>query len=266
MIKNVFRSATASDVVDELWPYESVSGVTGPAGVTYAVGEYIPLNLAGKFNMGWTGIHQPPAGTTYTVDYMVAPGVVLHGTDFAKAAFTAALRVAYTNQKLYSAYVYNPVDTRSTLGIYQSFPKVPFKNPGIVISTGSAQMDRTTLSGSDLLTEERVNGVPVSYYAWGTIPMQVNIGIVAITDTDRRKLTDITAFFIRHLFAYQLSKFGIGYKSVKIEGEKETEWQGQTLYMNNISIPVYMEFQVRYPIALIDVINKIELVDIQAEL
>ena len=266
MIIDVLRGVTATDVVSAAWPYESVSGVSGPSGATYAVGEYIPLNIAGQFNMGWSGAHQPPAGTTYAVDFVASPAVLLHGTDFVKAAFTAALRTAFTHQRLYSAYVYNPNDTLSTMGIHKSFPRVPFKNPGLVISIGPAQLDRTTLSGTDLLTEERIDGIPVSYYAWGTIPMQVNIGVVAITDSDRRKLTDITAFFVRHLFTYQLAKFGIGYQSVHIDGEKETEWQGQLLYTNNISIPVYCEWQTRYPVELVNVINSIQLTDILVNL
>ena len=269
MIKNILRGATATDVVDSDWPYDSVTDVTGATGVTYASSAtdgYTPLNLAGKFNIRWAGAHQPAAGATYTVDYLAAPGVLLHGTDFVKAAFTAALRAAFTAQRLYSAYVYNPNDIVSTMGIHQSFPKVPFKNPGLVISIGAATMDRTTLSGTDLLTEERIDGIPVSYYAWGTVPMQVNIGVVALTDSDRRKLTDITALFVRHLFAHQLSRFGIGYKSVKIEGEREQEWQGQLLYMNTISVPVYCEWQVRYPIELVNVVSAIELTQIEAEL
>ena len=276
MIKSIFHGATgSSDLIEPSWPELpcgwEVFGVTGPTGITYAqdigttAGGYSPLHVGTSFMLGWTG-DQPPAGTTYSVSYAVSPGVLIHGTDFVKAAVTAALRVAFTNQRLYRAYIYNPDDTLSTMGIHQSFPKAPFKNPGLVISIGPADMDRTTLNGRDLLTEEKVDGVPVSYFAWGSVPMQVNIDIVAITDTDRRKLTDITAHFVRHLFAWQLAKFGIGYKSVHINGEKDEEWQGQLLYLNTITIPVYTEWQVHYPIALVDVIGNIDITDIQAEL
>ena len=267
----ITRGTTQTDLVDPNWPATAVASVVSAAPgplVTYPNSKldgWTPINQEGQLHRIWAGLQQPAAGEQYIVTYSVAPNTLIHGTDFVKAAFVVALRAAFTAQTLYPAYTYSVKDTDTKLGIYESFPKRPFKNPGIVVSIGAADMNRTTLSGTDLLKEERDSeGVPVAYFAWGSVPMQVNVGIVAITDSDRRKLTDITAHFIRHLFAYQFSKFGIGYKSVHIDGEKDSEWQGQLLYMNNISIPVYTEWQVKYPIALVDVISAIELKDIEA--
>ena len=269
----ITRGTTQQDLVDANWPATAVSqviGVTGVTGTIYPASKldgYTPLNQDGKLYLVWAGLQQPAAGEQYIVTYTVAPDVLLKGTDFVKAAFTAALRAAFTAQTIYPAYIYSANDVESKLGIYQSFPKRPFKNPAIVISVGAADMNRTTLSDTDMIREERdSNGVPISYFAWGTVPMQVNVGIAAITDSDRRKLTDITALFIRHLFTNKLAQFGIGFKNVHIDGEREQDWQGQTLYMNNISVPCYTEWQCRYPISLVDVIKDISVSDIQAEL
>jgi hypothetical protein len=267
----ITRGTTQDDLIDPNWPATGVTDVIGVLNGTHypqsKLDGWIPTNLEGKLHLIWSGLQQPAPGEEYIVTYDVAPTTLLKGTDFVKAAFTAAIRVAFTNQTLFPAYVYSTDDTKSLLGIYQSFPKRPFKNPAIIVSTGPATMNRTTLSDNDMLREERDDaGVPISWFAWGQTPVEVKIQIAAITDSDRRKLTDITALFIRHLFTFQLAKFGIGFKQVHIVGETEAEWQGQSLYMNSITIPCYTEFQVRYPIKLVDVIGNINIKQIQAEL
>lgn len=264
----VTRGTGFRDLVDNYWPALSVSqvvGITGPSGpgVFYpesSVDGYTPINDGGKFYLQWAGLQKPLAGTLYNVTYEVAPTSLIRGTDFVKAAFTQGLRVAFANQTMFPAYVYNKNDTLSRLGIHESFPKRPFKVPGLVVGTGPATVARTTLSDKDLLTEQKdPEGTPVAFYAWGKLTLDVTIGIVATEDSDRRKLTDITAMFIRHLFTFQFAKFGIGFQTLQIRGEQEIEWQGQTLYMNNITVPCHTEFQIRYPIKLVDVISQLNI-------
>lgn len=267
----ITRGTTQDDLIDANFPAVAVTDVIGvTGGVHYPQSKldgWLAVNEAGRLHLIWSGLQQPAPGAQYNVTYSVAPTVLLHGTDFVKAAFTAALRAAFTNQTLFPAYVYNTDDTKSTMSIYQSFPKRPFKNPAIIISTGTADMNRTTLSTADQIREERDDqGVPISWYAWGQIPIEVKIQIAAITDSDRRKLTDITALFCRHLFTNAIAQFGIGFKNVRINGETEADWQGVPLYLNSITIPCYTEWNCRYPIALVDVISKISIGDIQREM
>jgi len=263
----ITRGTTQDDLVDPNFPATIVTDVVGVVNGTHypqsKLDGWLPINQDGKLHLIWSGLQQPAPGDQYIVVYEVAPSTLLKGTDFVKAAFVAGLRTAYSTQTMFPAYVYNTNDTLSLMGIYPSFPKRPFKNPGLVVSTGTAEMNRTTLSDTDQLREERDDaGVPISYFAWGQVPVEVKIQIVATTDSDRRKLTDITALFIRHLFAFQFAKFGIGYKNLRINGETEADWQGQQLYMNSITIPCYAEFQVRYPIKLVDVIRDINIAQI----
>lgn len=189
----------------------------------------------------------------------MAEEFLLKGTDFVKAAFAAALRAAYQAQVYYSIYKYSSDDTLTGLSIYESYPKRPLKVPGLYISTSTGDISRSTLDSEDFLMEQRATeqAIPTGKYGWGKIDSTVQIKILGITDRDRRKLTDLTALFCRHLFTDKFSAFGIGYRDIKIGGEQEEDWQGQTLYTNTLTIPCYSEFQVHYPVELVDVINNI---------
>lgn len=257
-----------TDVVDASHAAVSVISVTNQlSGVVYAASSSSGYAASGttNFSLTWVGAGKPAPGEAYIVVYNIDPGFLLKGTDFVKAAFVAGLRAAYTEQTFFDLYKYNVNDTVSTLSIYESFPKRPLKNPAIIVSTGSGDMSRSTLDSEDFLTETKTSLTPTGLHAWGAMSVDVKIQILALTDRDRRKLTDLTALFCRHLFTNKFSAFGIGYKTVSIDGENEITWQGQLLYTNGISIPCYSEFQVRYAIALVDVIDDI-VVDITESL
>ena len=259
----VTRGATATDLVDPLDPAASVISVvdtlTGAAYPASATNGYTILNVNNTFSLVWAGASQPAVASQYTVVYNVHPGFILKGGDFVKAAFVAALRAAYAEQQFYPIYKYSPNDTTSQLSIYESFPKRPLKNPAIIISTGPGDISRTILDHEDFLAEKVSGDTPVGMHAWGKYLIETKISILGITDRDRRKLTDLTGLFCRHLFTDKFSSLGIGYKDIRIGGESEITWQNQPLYTNSITIPCYTEWQVYYPIALVDVINNLEI-------
>lgn len=191
----------------------------------------------------------------------MADEFILKGTDFIKAAFVVALRAAYQAQTYFTIYKYNPDDTLTGLSIYESFPKRPLKVPAIIVMTTGGDISRSTLDSEDYLKETRTvpGEAPSDKFGWGRVDTTVQITILGLQDRDRRKLTDLTGLFCRHLFVDKFASFGIGYKSIKIGGEQEQEWQGQMLYTNTLTLPCYTEFQVKYPVSLTDVIARLDL-------
>jgi len=257
-----------TDVVDAARAAASVVSVTNQlSGVVYTASSSSGYTASGttSFSLTWVGAGKPAPGETYIVIYNIDPGFLLKGTDFVKAAFVAGLRAAYSEQTFFDLYKYNTNDTLSALSIYESFPKRPLKSPAIIVSTGPGDMSRTTLDSEDFLLETKTSLTPTGLHAWGKMAIDVKIQILALTDRDRRKLTDLTALFCRHLFSSKFSAFGIGYKTVTIDGENEITWQGQLLYTNGISIPCHTEWQIKYAIGLVDVIDDI-VVDITESL
>jgi hypothetical protein len=261
--ETVTRSAAASDLIDSAAAAASVISVTNTAtGAPYPASTtsgYTVVNVGNAFSLLWAGAAQPPTGVQYTVIYNVHPGFILKGGDFVKAAFVAALRAAYTEQPFYDIYRYNSNDTLSKLSIYESFPKRPLKNPAIIVSTGPGDISRTILDHEDFLAEKLTGTTPTGMYAWGKYLIEAKVSILGITDRDRRKLTDLTGLFCRHLFTDKFATLGIGYKDIRIGGESELAWQNQQLYTNTITIPCYTEWQVYYPVELIDVINNLQI-------
>lgn len=261
----VTRGATATDTVDPAHIFKYVASVKTPAGVPYPASPtsgYTPVNIANAFSLTWAGASQPALGAQYVVVFDDgATGFQMRGSDFVKSAFTAGLRAAFSAQDFYPIFKYDADDTVSKLSIYESFPKRVYKNPALIVSTGAGKVSRMELDSEDLLTETRVTpDDPVNgMFAWGRIDIPVTINIIALSDRDRRKLTDLVALFCRHLFTNKFSSYGIGYRDINIGGEAEPEWQGQQLYTNTISIPCYTEYQVAYSVDLLDTINNINL-------
>lgn len=260
---SIVRGATAVDLVNNLVPATSVTSVQAGA-TTYpasATNGYSITNTASTFSLTWAGASQPAAGVTYTVNYVTAePDMIIRGSDYIKSAFVAALRAAFAAQTWFPLYRYNTNDTLTGVAIHETFPRRTLKVPTIVVSVGAMAVDNTTLSESDYLCEVTdESGTITSFRSWGGMTPEVKIEVYAIEDSDRRKLTDITAIFCRHLFRRFFAKYGIGYKRIRINGEGDQVWQHQVLLTNSISIPCYTEWQVQYPVELVDIIDNLEI-------
>ncbi len=260
---NIVRGASTTDLVNNLVTAVSVISVTAGS-TTYAasaVDGYSITNGANSFSLTWAGIDQPAQGVTYTVSYTTAePSILIHGTDYVKAAFVSALRAAFAAQTWFPLYRYSTNDTLSGISIHESFPKHPFKAPALIVGVGSMAVNRNTLSETDQLSETRGgNGVINGFFSWGSLTPLVKIQVAALTDSDRRKMADITALFCRHLFTRLFARYGIGYKQITVVGESDQDWQGQTLYLQEIQIPCYTEFQVLYPVDLVDIIDNLQI-------
>ena len=254
------RGATSTDVLNTLVVSTGITSVvagvvTYPASTTNG---YSLSNGASSCSVVWAGSPQPAAGSKYTVTYQTTePGLQLRGGDYIKAAFVSALRAAYAAQTWFPLYRYNVNDTLSGLGIHESFPKKPIKAPVIVVKIAPSRMKRTGTPASDFVGEVTTNDVITGYYAWGDIDTEVSVEIYAVTDSDRRKLTDITALFMRHLFTRLFAKYGIGYNNIRTTGEQEVEWQSQLLYTNSIHVDCHTEWQVEYPVELVEIIDNL---------
>ncbi len=192
---------------------------------------------------------------------MADPTFLLKATDYLHLAFTKALRTAFAAQDFVARYKYNTRDTLSKISIYDHFPKRPWKAPSIIVSTGKCDFTRSTLNSQEFLQEYKNPSTDIveAFYAWGKIDTDVYLNIRGRTDRDCRKLTDLTMLFCRHLFKAKFVKFGIGFDSIIADGEDTTDWQGQLQYTNRIAIPCYTEFQVKYPVELVENINNLDI-------
>lgn len=184
---------------------------------------------------------------------------IVRGTDYVKAAFVLSLRKAFNAQPFFPIYKYDDIEANTKISIFSTFPKQPLTVPAIIVSTSGGSFSRSTLDSEDLLHDNIDSSEPESFTAWGKLEINAVITIYALTDRDRSKLTDLTALFCRHLFINKFASLGIGYSEVTVRGEGTMDWQHQILYTNSISIPCYTEFQVSYPVELIDVINNINI-------
>lgn len=263
MIRNVtvVRGPMATDLVDAAHTYKTVLSVKSPTGVSYPVSPtngYTPSNSGNQFSLVWAGASQPAAGAQYIVIFDDGgTGFQMRGGDFIKSAFVACLRAAFQTQDFYPLYKYNADDTLTKLSIYDSFPKRVFKNPAIIVSVGPSKISRTELDSDDTLHEvrETPGGPPTGVFAWGKVLSPVTITVVALSDRDRRKLTDLVGLFCQHLFRGKFAAYGIGYKDVTTAGETDTEWQGQLLYTNSVTVDCYTEYQINYGVDLLDTIR-----------
>ena len=94
---------------------------------------------------------------------------------------------------------------------------------------------------------------------YGGQKLNVVITIYALSDLDRNRLADFTAFSLRYLFRNTFRDNGIGYNKIEIGADSEQEIRDQLYYTKAITVPVYTEYQadVEVPADLINLISRI---------
>jgi len=197
---------------------------------------------------------------TYVVIYKINAEFLVKGIHFTKIAFVQMLRLAFQTQTFYPEFKYDPKDVDSMLSVVEAWPRRVLKAPAIAVSIGGMIADRSSLQPTEEFAELRdANNIPVGVFSSGILNMTVRLEIFAITNSDCRKVTDLTMLFCRNLFQYKMAEFGIGYKNIRTVGESTISWQGQLLHMNTLELPCTSEYQVMFPSALWEAVNKLHI-------
>lgn len=182
------------------------------------------------------------------------------GTNYTKDAFTSALRFAFGNMPNFPDYKYTTDEATNKIQIYKEFPRRIFRPPTIVVKAGPTTADLSSLGDKEYLSLGDETNLTTQYN--GKLLIPINISINALTTTDREKITDLTTFFIRHLFREKFAELGITYTKISQAGESQFEWDNQIVYTNGLTIDTYQEYTASMPNSLTDLINsfKIEIV------
>ena len=178
------------------------------------------------------------------------------GSNYTKDAFTSALRFAFANVANFPDYKYTDKEATSKVQIFKEFPRRIFRPPTIVVRAGASDSSLASL-GDQEYTRIASATNPVDQFG-GKMTVPIIISIHALTTTDREKLTDLTAFFIRHLFRAKFAELGIVYTKIATVGEGQFEWDNQIVYTNGVTVDTYQEYTAEIPVALTDMIGSFE--------
>lgn len=263
--RTIARGTGAYDTFDAERAAASVSAVVDANHVTYVpyvpatgLGDYALSVVSGGSRLTWYGTHKPAAAVLYTVTYTCHASLLFKGVDFIKTAIVKCLRVAYTVQPFYTDFVYNASDVQTKISILPAWPNRVFKTPAIIVSVApGGAMEPTHLAQNESIAiVEDEDGNPSSAVSSGGMGIPISIEIVSTRNSDICKLCDLTVLFLRTLFTWRLSNYGISFKNITIGGEDTAVINNQTYYKIAISFTCYTEYQVALPIALVDTINK----------
>ena len=178
-------------------------------------------------------------------------------TNYLKDAFVSCLRAAYGSEESFPDYRYNQQETLTKLSIYKAFARRSFKSPAIVVIAGSGDFSFTVLGTEEQMTNTELDlSEPKDKYK-GAYTLDIELKIYAESTTDREKLTDLTAFYARHLFRNAFQTKGIAFKSLRVSGESHEDWDEKILHTNSIVISCYQEYTAEPAVTLVDIIEKI---------
>ena len=181
------------------------------------------------------------------------------GNNYSKDAIVSALRFSFKNVPDMPDYKYDEDESVSKIQIYKEFPRRLFKPPTIVVRAGSSTFDLTSLGDDEVLTD-KIYDQNVQYVrTWGKMTVPISIIINTLTTTDREKLTDLTAFFFRHLFRTKFAELGLSYNKISTTGEGQFEWDNQIVYTNTVQIPIYQEYTSDLPVSIIELIKSFQI-------
>lgn len=178
-------------------------------------------------------------------------------TNYLKDAFVNCLRVAYSSEEAFPDYKYNQQETLTKLSIYKAFARRSFKSPAIVVTAGSGDFSFTVLGDSEQMNSHTANPSDLKDRYKGAYTLDIDVKIYAESTSDREKLTDLTAFYIRHLFRPVFQSNGVAFKSIRVAGESNEEWDEKNLYTNVVTVSCYQEYTAEPIIQLADIIRDI---------
>ena len=129
-----------------------------------------------------------------------------------------------------------------------------------MVRAGSATFDLTSLGDKETLTAQVADSQGnLSERVWGRMLIPISIVIHTLTTTDREKLTDLTAFFFRHLFRAKFAELGLSYNKISTTGEGQFEWDNQVVYTNTVQIPIYQEYYSDLPFSIAELIKSFQI-------
>jgi hypothetical protein len=152
------------------------------------------------------------------------------------------------------------VQPGSKIQIYTEFPRRSFHPPIIVVHAGAGDVSLSAL-GDEFLQENRdETGAVISYTTFGKMTIPIEITAFALTTTDRERIIDMCAFYIRHIFRPKLAEYGIAYNKITTGGETQVIWDNQPLLGNSLIVNCYTEFENVIPVDFIEGINSLNLI------
>jgi hypothetical protein len=180
-----------------------------------------------------------------------------------KKAFVKALRAAFEyseNDVVPLQYRFNRDFTKRQINIWRDFPQRAERYPFIVVTTKAGKSDMTYVGDefSAEITEEieDKNGPKGTGLLFsGMLEITVNIIIACKSLRDVEAITDLTLFFIRHLFRDKFYNERISYTKITIEGQRFEDG----IFSNSLTIPVYTEFNNIVPLDLYETIQSLNL-------
>lgn len=181
------------------------------------------------------------------------------GANYTKDAITSGLRYAFQNVPGLPDYKYDPVEANNKIQIYKEFPRRIFRPPTIVVKAGSATMDMTYLG--EVENSQEVLADPANAYqiVQGKMMIPITVKVYALTTTDREKITDLVAFFFRHLFRTKFAALNLAYTKIRQNGEDQFTWDNQIVYTNGVSVDIYQEYKSQIPIDISQMMDDFEI-------
>jgi hypothetical protein len=136
---------------------------------------------------------------------------------------------------------------RTKIRIYRSFPKRLISYPAIVISTSGFDASLTAMGESnEEVWSGQDQGTVTSHTAGGYLIVPVEIKIHSKeSPNDRDRLTDIMLILLRILRRNYFSRFGLGYRTIRVSGEDQYEdprGDGIVIFTNTLTVECQTDF------------------------
>lgn len=192
---------------------------------------------------------------------MAADQLTLESLAFVKAAFVKSLRAAFGDVSVPEQYRYDKDHAKRKVSIYRSWPARSVKYPLILVQAENVETPITTL-GDEIVEEEydETTGDLMAQVYGGQMWIPVTIEVIAKNIKDRDAVTQLAAFYIRHLFLPFFKKENLEYIDINIDApDTPEEVQGENHMVGRITVKCQTEYKHPVPMTMFDALRAVNL-------
>jgi hypothetical protein len=174
-------------------------------------------------------------------------------------AVTHASGTSFYKSYVPPQYRYYDDEEATRIQIYTAFPLRNFKAPTIVVDAKTGGASVSYLGPQEEIGSRTTDGEGHVYFS-GILRLSIDISIYASSMTDAEKLSDFVIVFLRFFLRDKLADLRLGYTQVDFGGMTTEDWNGENLYVANISVGnVHSEYELVFPKSLLDYITQINI-------
>ena len=188
---------------------------------------------------------KPPENIgTYPDDLRYA--LELRYINYCKNAFIIALRAAFANRFTPEQYRYSEDKGKRQLSIYRAWVKRQTKYPCILVETEPGDFSISTLDAEEgYINDDPATGEEATVTCTGTMTLPIHLTVMALTPTDREKLTDLLAIYVRWVFRNKFFREGIPFLDIRAgeAGEDVDESANKVVFKGEVTIVTQTQFK-----------------------